>query len=99
MEAYKRGCMYDAWGEFYHNDVWMNGFNDLGIDIDFYTTRERELDEIFPWDFLSCGVNKEWLKKEWLRSKEAKVTPNCKANCNGCGAGIYGTGICIGEGR
>ena len=34
LEAYKRGCMYDAWGEYYHNDVWMQTFDDLGIDID-----------------------------------------------------------------
>ncbi len=99
LEAYKRGCMYDAWNEYYHNDVWLQTFKDLGVDIDFYTTRSRELDEIFPWDFLSCGVSKEWLKKEWLRSKEAEVTPNCKLKCNGCGAAIYGTGICTGDGR
>lgn len=99
LEAYKRGCMYDAWGEYYHNDVWMKVFEDLGVSIEFYTERERDIDEIFPWDFISCGVNKEWLKKEWLKSKEAKTTPNCKIQCNGCGAGVYGTGICIGDGR
>ena len=99
LEAYKRGCMYDAWGEFYKNDVWLQVFNDLNVDIEFYTERERDLDEIFPWDFISCGVNKEWLKKEWLKSKEGIVTPNCKVQCNGCGAAIYGTGICTGDGR
>lgn len=99
LEAYKRGCMWDAWGDYFKNDVWMEVFNDLDVDIDFYTTRERQLDEIFPWDFINCGVNKEWLKREWLNSKQEKVTPNCKINCNGCGAGIYGTGICIGEGK
>ncbi|MCR5799513.1 MAG: TIGR03960 family B12-binding radical SAM protein [Lachnospiraceae bacterium] len=99
LEAYKRGCFYDAWGEFYKNDVWMQVFEDMGIDIAFYTTRERELDEIFPWDFIRCGVSKEWLKKEWQKSKKAEVTLNCKTQCSGCGAAIYGTGICIGDGR
>ena len=53
-------------------------------DISFYTTRERSLDEIFPWDFLDCGVSKEFLKREWLRAQEGIVTPNCKQQCQGC---------------
>ena len=95
VEAYNRGCYYDAWGEYFKNDVWMQVFDDLGIDINFYTTRERSEDEIFPWDFISCGVSKKWLLSEWKKSKEGVVTPNCKEHCNGCGAGIYGTGICV----
>ncbi|MCR5398833.1 MAG: TIGR03960 family B12-binding radical SAM protein [Lachnospiraceae bacterium] len=93
--AYKKGCMYDAWSDTYRDDLWMESFDECGIDISFYTTRERSLDEIFPWDFLSCGVNKEFLKAEWLRSKEGMVTPNCADKCSGCGAGSYGVGICI----
>ncbi len=93
--AYKKGCMYDAWSDTYRDDLWMESFDECGIDISFYTTRERSLDEIFPWDFLSCGVNKEFLKAEWLRSKEGVVTPNCADKCSGCGAGSYGVGICI----
>ena len=92
--AYKKGCMYDAWSDTYRDDLWMESFDECGIDISFYTTRERDLDEIFPWDFISCGVNKEYLKAEWLRSKEAVVTPNCADKCNGCGAARYGVGIC-----
>ena len=99
LEAYRRGCIYDAWGEFYNNDVWLKIFEDLGIDIGFYTTRQRSLDEIFPWDFIDCGVSKQWLKNEWLKSKEETVTLNCKKQCSGCGASKYGVGICVGEGR
>lgn len=99
LEAYKRGCMWDAWGDHFHYDTWLEVFEENNISIDFYNTRERELDEIFPWDFISCGVSKENLKLEWLRSKEGVVTPNCKMKCNGCGAAIYSTGICIGDGR
>lgn len=92
--AYKKGCLYDAWSDTYRDDLWMDSFAECGTDISFYTTRVRELDEIFPWDFLSCGVSKEYLKAEWLRSKEGIVTPNCADKCNGCGAGRYGVGIC-----
>ncbi|MCR4755415.1 MAG: TIGR03960 family B12-binding radical SAM protein [Lachnospiraceae bacterium] len=93
--AYKKGCLFDAWSDTYRDDLWMESFAECDIDIAFYTTRVRDIDEIFPWDFLFCGVDKEYLKKEWLRSKEAIVTPNCAVKCNGCGAARYGTGICI----
>ena len=65
LKAYEKGCIFDAWSEFYKNDIWMSAFEECGVDIDFYTTRERPLDEIFPWDFIDCGVTKEFLKKEW----------------------------------
>lgn len=98
LRAYKKGCMYDAWSDTYRDDLWMESFDECGIDISFYTTRARGLDEIFPWDFIFCGVNKEYLKSEWLRSKEAVVTPNCAVKCNGCGAAAYGVGICTKRG-
>lgn len=93
--AYNKGCLYDAWSDTYHDELWQEAFAECDIDISFYTTRERSLDEIFPWDILDCGVDKEWLKKEWLRSKEGTVTPNCAVKCNGCGAAQYGVGICV----
>lgn len=98
LKAYEKGCIFDAWSEFYKNDVWMSCFEECGVDIDFYTTRERPLDEIFPWDFIDCGVTKEFLKKEWENAMAEHVTPNCKERCNGCGAARFGGGICF-QGR
>ena len=92
--AYERGCIYDSWGEYFHKDVWMDCFAACGLDVGFYTTRERSLDEIFPWDFLDCGVTKEFLKREWQRALAETVTPNCKQQCQGCGAARFGGGIC-----
>ena len=93
--AYDMGCLYDAWGEYYKNDVWLQAFEEEGIDIGFYTTRERDLDEIFPWDFIDCGVTKEFLKREWKKAMNGEVSPNCKEKCQGCGAMRFETGICI----
>ncbi|MDD6492766.1 MAG: TIGR03960 family B12-binding radical SAM protein [Firmicutes bacterium] len=95
LKAYQKGCIYDAWSEYYKNDVWMQTFEECGINPDFYTTRERRDDEIFPWDFLDCGVTKEFLLREWHRAKQETVTPNCRMQCNGCGAARYGTGVCL----
>ncbi len=97
LMAYEKGCIYDAWGEYYKHDIWLECFDACGISIDFYTTRERGLDEIFPWDFISCGVTKEFLKREWQRALAQEVTPNCKLACQSCGAARFGTGICFEE--
>ena len=94
LNAYQKGCLYDAWGEYYKNDVWIQTFEECGVDVDFYTTRERSLDEVFPWDFIDAGVTKAFLKKEWERALKEEVTLNCKDKCNGCGAGKFGVGIC-----
>lgn len=95
LKAYQKGCIYDAWSEYYKNEVWMQTFEECGIDINFYTTRERKDDEVFPWDFLDCGVNKAFLLREWHNAQKEAVTPNCKMQCSGCGAARFGTGICM----
>ena len=92
--AYKKGCLYDAWTEFFHYDRWMEAMEEQGLDYHFYTTRQRNLDEIFPWDFIDIGVTKEFLKREWNRAMEEKVTPNCREQCSGCGASRFGGGVC-----
>ena len=60
----------------------------------FYTSRVRNEDEIFPWDFLGCGVSKKFLYREWQNAQMGKVSPNCRMNCMGCGALKYGVGVC-----
>ena len=93
--AYQKGCVFDSWSEYFHNDWWLDAFSECGVDIDFYTTRERDLEEIFPWDFIDCGVTKDFLKREWKNAHSEQVTPNCKMNCQGCGAARFGGGICF----
>lgn len=94
LKAYQKGCMFDSWSEFFHNDLWLDSFSECGLDIDFYTTRKRADNEIFPWDFIDCGVTKEFLLREWKKAQEQTVSPNCKAQCQGCGANRFGVGIC-----
>lgn len=94
-EAYKNGAVYDSWSEYFKNDVWMKAFETCGVDISFYTTRERSLDEIFPWDFIDAGVSKEFLKREWKHAVNGEVTPNCRQKCSGCGAMGFGGGVCF----
>ncbi len=75
--------------------TWVDCFQECNVDMDFYTTRTRSDEEVFPWDFLDCGVNRAFLLREWKRAAEAVVTPNCKMQCQGCGAARFGGGICF----
>ena len=93
--VYKKGCIFDAWSEYFHMDTWLNTFEELDMDPDFYTMRERSTDEILPWDFIDAGVSKKFLIREWERAMNETVTPNCRAKCSGCGAGVFGGGVCI----
>lgn len=95
LYAYEHGQFFDAWGEYFNMQNWEDAFLACGVDMDFYIMRERDLDEIFPWDFIDAGVTKDFLKREWLRSKEGVVTKNCKLQCNGCGCTSYECGICL----
>lgn len=94
-EAYRLGALYDSWSEHFHNEYWMQAFENCGVDLFFYTTRERGLDEVFPWDFIDAGITKEFLKREWLNAIGEKVTPNCRQRCSGCGARSFGGGVCF----
>ena len=55
------------------------------------------MNEIFPWDFLDCGVTKEFLLREWKKAMKEEVSLNWAAQCQGCGAAKYGVGICTQE--
>ena len=93
--AYEDGAVFDAWSEFYDDARWQRAFEKAGIDPDFYTMRVRSDSEVFPWDFIDCGVTKEYLLREWNLAKRGEVTKNCRVQCSGCGASKYGGGVCV----
>ena len=98
LKAYEKGALYDAWSESFRYDIWKEAFAETGIDIEFYTLRERSTDEILPWDFIDAGVTKEFLIREWKQAKGEVVTPICRQICAGCGARRYEGGVCY-EGK
>jgi radical SAM superfamily enzyme YgiQ (UPF0313 family) len=87
-KVYQKGGIYDAWSEYFRNGRWLEAFDECGLPIDFYVARERGLSEILPWDFIDCGVKKEFLIREWEKSKREEVSENCRVKCQGCGAGL-----------
>ena len=93
--AYKKGCMFDSWSEYFYYDRWLEAMDEAGIDPAFYTGRAREYDEILPWNFIDAGVTKEFLWREYMQSRKEMVTPNCRMQCSGCGCRVYEGGVCF----
>lgn len=95
LDVYQKGHFFDAWTEEYDHNAWMDAFEKFNLDLQFYIFRERDEDEIFPWDIIDAGVSKSYLLREWRNAKAEKVTENCKVKCAGCGATGFQCGICI----
>mgnify|MGYP004486784233 FL=1 len=94
--AWKMGCKFDSWEEFFDFDKWVKAIADAGLTMEFYASRQRTPDEIFPWDHIDVGVSKAFLRREYEKASRAEVTPNCKEHCAGCGANkLIGGGRCI----
>jgi len=94
-KVYEKGSFYDAWSEYYNNERWLETLAECGLSAAFYTHRERPVDEILPWDFIDCGVTREFLIREWEKAKREETSENCKQKCQGCGAARFGGGICF----
>lgn len=95
LDVYKKGAIFDSWSEHFDNNLWLEALEENKIDIDFYTSRERDYEEILPWDFIDVGVTKKFLIREYEQAKGAAVTPNCRQKCSGCGAASFGGGVCF----
>lgn len=95
VKAYENGCMFDAWTESFHFEPWVEAFKSCNINMEFYYNRERNFDELLPWDFIDIGVSKDFLKKEYLKAAKGEVTPNCREKCAGCGVYKYHGGVCV----
>lgn len=96
-EAWRGGCKFDGWDEFYKYDVWREVFDRLGVDVDFYAHRKRPYDEIMPWQHLDYFVSRDFLIKENQKAHNAETTPDCRGKCSGCGLSRAMGGSCFGK--
>jgi hypothetical protein len=84
--AWKLGCKFDAWSEHFRFENWQKAFSECSLDPEFYTARERSLDEILPWSHIETGVELGFLKREYERARLEQVTPSCRYGaCAVCG--------------
>lgn len=94
-DAWKSGCTFDSWDEHYNYAAWCNAFEKNGLDMDFYACRNREYDEVFPWDSFDYYVTKQFLIRENKTAHDAVTTPNCREKCAGCGVNRCIGGPCF----
>lgn len=95
IKAFEKGAKFDGWSEYFNYDIWKQAFKECGVDGDFYAYRERKYDEVFPWDIIDTGVEKEFLIKENEKAKDAIVTPDCRKGCRNCGINRNIEGKCF----
>ena len=85
-ELAEMGCNLDAWDEHLDFSKWEKAFADHNLNMAFYANRQREYDEILPWDHMDYGVSKKFLIREMEKALKAETTENCRDKCAGCGA-------------
>ncbi len=83
--ANENGAMFDSWHDYFKHDAWSNAFQKAELDPAWYANRVRKLDEVLPYDHISCRIEKDFLKKELELSKSGLTTDDCRNGCNGCG--------------
>ena len=85
-EAWKRGARLDSWSECFRPELWWQAFRDLGIDVDFYSHRQRPMSERLPWDHVNVKKGRAYLEKEQDRSViQLKVMAEAVSDGPGCG--------------
>ena len=90
-DAYRAGAVFDGWSEHFSYDRWVaateSGLAGTGVDLAWYTTRERERDEVLPWDHLFAGLDSDWLWEEWEAAlDDGDRTEDCRdVGCFSCG--------------
>ncbi len=94
VRAVEKGCKFDGWSDCFRYDLWMETFDELGINPGFYNARRREFTEILPWDHIDIGVTKDFFIRECKKAYNEETTPNCREKCAGCGAASFKTGVC-----
>jgi len=97
-QVWRDGGRFDGWSEYFSFDRWMTAADAVGIDVDWYTTRERQLSEVLPWDHLDSGLDKEWLWQDWQDALDEVEVDDCRwSPCFDCGVcDQMGTQIQIG---
>ena len=97
-EVVRQGGRFDGWSEYFSYDRWMAAAEACGIDVDWYTTRERTFTEVLPWDHLDAGLDPQWLWSDWQDAVSGREVDDCRwTPCYDCGVcPTQGTDIEIG---
>ncbi|UCD43666.1 MAG: TIGR03960 family B12-binding radical SAM protein, partial [Chloroflexota bacterium] len=84
-QAWLHGAKFDAWKDQHDFQAWMNAFDKVGLNPDFYTHRERNVTEVLPWDHISTSVRKQFMVQDLFHSQEGETLDDCRHSCYACG--------------
>jgi radical SAM family uncharacterized protein len=95
LAAWRDGARFDGWGEYFSFTRWTDAASRAlagePVDLDWYTTRERDYDEVLPWDHLDSGLDRDWLWEDW----RAAVAPDGAGEVEDCRwTPCYECGVC-----
>lgn len=88
IRVWEKGSKFDGWQEHFVYENWITAFEETGVDPYFFASRERDYEEILPWDFIDIGVTKQFLIRENDKAVDAEVTMDCREGCTGCGINV-----------
>ena len=83
--AWKLGCRFDGWTEMFNFDKWMAAAEQTGLDLYEYASRDFDAEAEMTWSFIETGVTEKFLRSEYKKALDEKITPDCRHNCCGCG--------------
>ncbi|MFD1859136.1 TIGR03960 family B12-binding radical SAM protein [Aeromicrobium camelliae] len=91
--VWRDGGRFDGWSEHFSYERWAAKAAEVlegtPVDLDWYTTRERDYDEVLPWDHLDSGLDREWLWEDWQDAVDpegATEVEDCRwTPCFDCG--------------
>jgi radical SAM family uncharacterized protein len=86
-DVWRRGGIFQEWSEFFDLSLWEGAMAAAGLSIDWYVNRDREEDEVLPWDHVSAGLHRDFLWQDWQDAIAASGVPDCRwTPCYDCGA-------------
>ncbi|MDN5563192.1 MAG: TIGR03960 family B12-binding radical SAM protein [Luteococcus sp.] len=88
--VWRDGGHFDGWSEHFSYDRWLacseSALADEPVDLAWYTTRERDYDEVLPWDHLDSGLDRDWLWEDWQDAIDGSDVEDCRwTPCYDCG--------------
>ncbi len=84
--VWRDGGRLEAWSDYFSFERWMKAFDDAGVDPTFYAHRQRDKDEVMPWDIVDVGVRRAHLWHEREQAYASELSPDCRRQCSACGA-------------
>ncbi|WP_151084758.1 TIGR03960 family B12-binding radical SAM protein [Nocardioides cynanchi] len=98
-EVWRDGGRFDGWSEHFSYDRWAGAAEralaGTGVDVDWYTLRERDYDEVLPWDHLDSGLDKDWLWSDWEDALAVAADPDAVPEVEDCRwTPCYDCGVC-----